>query len=394
MLCSRLPLLNNLIQYKGTMQLKLIVLLLMASPKIIFTVTNELIYDQRMIRICRSLANAGYRILLVGRKVKGAVSLKEEVFEQKRLSVFFNKGKFFYIEYNLRLFFFLLFNKATVIGAIDLDTILPVLFASKIKECKRVYDAHELFCEMKEVVSRPQIYRFWKRVERFAVPKFKEGYTVNQLIANEFTKMYGVNYNVIRSIALLREANTDAAPVEKYILYQGAVNEGRCFEFLIPAMQWVDLSLIICGEGNFFNETKALVEKYKLSNKVIFKGKLLPDDLRKVTANAFLGITLFDEKGLSNYYSLANRFFDYLHAGVPQLCSDYPAYREINNLYSIGVLTSNYEPKHLASIINNLLNDETLYQQLKTGCYKARQVYNWQQEEEKLLSFYKKIIPL
>lgn len=365
----------------------------MASPKIIFTVTNELSYDQRMIRICRSLANAGYRVLLVGRSKPGAVALTKEVFEQKRIPVLFGKGKLFYIEYNLKLFFYLLFKKTTAICAIDLDTILPVYWAAEIKRCQRIYDAHELFCEMKEVVSRPAIYKFWKRVERFTVPKFNNGYTVNQIIADEFAKLYGVNYEVIRSIAVLQEPSAAINTAEKYILYQGAVNEGRCFEFLIPAMQWIDIPLVICGEGNFFNETKALVEKYKVSDKVIFKGSILPDDLRKITREAFLGITLFDDKGLSNYYSLANRFFDYLHAGVPQLCSDYPAYREINNLYRIGVLTSNYAPEHLAGIINNLLHDVIYYQQLVAGCQQAKQVYNWQQEEKKLESFYKKTVP-
>lgn len=366
----------------------------MASPKIIFTVTNELSYDQRMIRICRSLANAGYRVLLVGRTMPGAVNLNKEVFEQKRIPVLFGTGKLFYFEYNLKLFFYLLFKKTTAICAIDLDTILPVYWASTIKGCQRIYDAHELFCEMKEVVSRPAIYKFWKRVEGFAVPKFKNGYTVNQIIADEFAKMYAVRYEVIRSIAVLEEVSAAANTGEKYILYQGAVNEGRCFEFLIPAMQWINIPLVICGDGNFFNETKALVEKYKVRDKVIFKGRVLPDDLKKITRDAFLGITLFDDKGLSNYYSLANRFFDYLHAGVPQLCSDYPAYREINNLYNIGVLTSNYAPEHLASLINNLLNDGNYYQQLVAGCQQAKEVFNWQQEEKRLISFYKKILPL
>ncbi len=77
------------------------------------------------------------------------------------------------------------------ICAIDLDTILPVYYISNIKKIKRVYDAHELFCEMKEIVSRPKIYAAWKRIEKITVPQFKHGYTVNKPIADEFKKMYG-----------------------------------------------------------------------------------------------------------------------------------------------------------------------------------------------------------
>jgi hypothetical protein len=54
--------------------------------------------------------------------------------------------------------------------AIDLDTILPVLWASQLKRIPRIYDAHELFCDMKEVVERPLVYRIWNCVEKYAVP--------------------------------------------------------------------------------------------------------------------------------------------------------------------------------------------------------------------------------
>lgn len=188
-----------------------------------------------MIRISTSLANAGYKVTLVGRTMKNSVPLHVTNYHQQRLNCWFEKGKLFYAEYNLRLFFFLLFKKMDCICAIDLDTILPCLFISKIKKTKRVYDAHELFCEMKEIVTRPGIYTMWKAIEKFTVPTFKYGYTVNQPIANEFEKMYGAKYEVIRNIALLRELAMPIAK-EKFILYQGAVNEGRSFETLIPAM--------------------------------------------------------------------------------------------------------------------------------------------------------------
>src|SRR5688500_13049213 len=191
---------------------------------IYFTVTNDLIYDQRMIRICTSLTRAGYRVKLVGRKMKGSIPLTEQTVKQKRISCFFNKGKLFYAEYNVRLFFYMLFKNMNCICAVDLDTILPCYFISRLKRVQRVYDAHELFCEMKEIVTRPAVYNAWKRVEKFAVPKFKNGYTVNRLIANEFKRMYNVDYEVIRSIALKYDPKIPDKK-EKYILYQGAFNE-------------------------------------------------------------------------------------------------------------------------------------------------------------------------
>ena len=357
---------------------------------LVFAVTNDLNYDQRMIRICTSLAEAGYSVTLIGRRGIKPPTLVPRAFIQKRLFCFFRTGKLSYLEYNLRLFFYLLFLKADGVCAIDLDTILPFYFISKLKGIPRVYDAHELFCEMKEVISRPLVYKIWKWVERFTVPKFKHGYTVNAPIAREFKNMYGVQYEVIRNVPALQPLTIPDKP-EKFILYQGAVNEGRSFETLIPAMQYVNAPLIICGDGNFMIDAEFLASELDTDDRIEFKGRVLPAELKEYTKRAWIGLTLFENNGLNNYYSLANRFFDYIHAGIPQLCVDYPAYQEINNKYNIAVLISDLRPESLAERLNELLNNKNLYNQLQQNCLQAREAINWQQEEKKLLEFYKNI---
>jgi glycosyltransferase involved in cell wall biosynthesis len=358
--------------------------------KIYFTVTNDLNYDQRMQRICASLANAGYNVVLVGRRMPESRPLNKKPFKQIRLNCWFSKGRIFYAEFNLRLFFYLLFKKADAICAIDLDTILPCLFVSQIKKIHRVYDAHELFCEMKEVVTRPDVYRLWKKIEEFSVPKFKKGYTVSNPIADEFKKMYSVEYEVIRNVPLLSKW-FPSAQKEKYILYQGAVNEGRSFETLIPAMKEVDSKLIICGDGNFMQQAKDLAKKNSLEEKIIFKGMVASDELKNYTQDAYIGVTLFENSGKSNYYSLANRFFDYINAGIPQLCVGYPAYQEINKEYKIALLINDLSPEAISNELNNLLSNDVLYRELQNNCMEARKAYNWQQEEKKIILFYKQL---
>jgi glycosyltransferase involved in cell wall biosynthesis len=353
--------------------------------RLVFTVTNDLNYDQRMIRICTSLNNAGYEVLLIGRK--SPVPLIKKQFSQKRLFCFFNKGKLFYLEYNFRLFFFLLFTKLDLICAIDLDTIIPCYMVSILRRKKRVYDAHELFTEMKEVVSRPAIFRVWKWVEKTFVPRFKYGYTVNAYIRDILKKDYGVAYSIIRNIPVLNpEIKLNES--ENFILYQGAVNHGRSFETLIPAFQWINAPFFIYGNGNFIDEAKRLIQLYKLEDKVFLKGSVEPGKLRDITSKALLGITIFENQGLSNYYSLANRFFDYMHAGIPQLCVDYPAYREINEQYKVAVLITDLSAECIANTINEMLQNKVLQAELRANCLKAREVYNWQYEEKLLAGLY------
>jgi glycosyltransferase involved in cell wall biosynthesis len=156
-------------------------------------------------------------------------------------------------------------------------------------------------------------------------------------------------------------------------------------------MQLVKATLIIVGDGNFYHQAQALVKKNTLEDKIIFKGKLGPVVLNNFTKQATIGITLFDSKGLSNYYSLANRFFDYIQAGVPQLCVNYPAYEEINKEFEVAVLIDDLSSSNIASHLNLLLNDKNLYSRLQQNCLQAREIYNWQNEEKKLLEFYQRV---
>lgn len=358
--------------------------------RICFTVTNDLTYDQRMQRICTSLAENGYAVTLVGRKLSSSLPLSQKKYNQKRIRCWFNKGKLFYFEYNIRLCCYLLFRKMDAVCAIDLDTIIPCHFISRFKRIPRIYDAHELFTEMKEVITRPRVKKIWTKVEKNLVPKFKLGYTVSESIAEEFHRRYGVNYKTIRNLPLLKEFDA-IQKVEKFILYQGAVNEARGFEFLIPAMQWINCKLVICGDGNFMPQLKKLISDHKLENKIELKGMLPPQEIWKISQQVTVGIALAEKEGLNQYLALPNKFFDYVHAGLPQVTMDYPEYSKINNQFEVAVLLNDLDPKRIADAINNLLTNEDLLSKLKENCLKARQELNWQHEEKKLLSFYQSV---
>ena len=157
-----------------------------------------------MHRICESLAVSGFQVTLVGRELKNSLPLASRSFRQKRLRCFFNKGFLFYAEYNIALFFFLLFHKTNAICAIDLDTILPCLFVSKIRNIERIYDAHEFFTEMKEVRRRPRVKKFWQGIEKYAVPQFRYGYTVSASLADEFNRLYNTNFITIRNLPVIQ----------------------------------------------------------------------------------------------------------------------------------------------------------------------------------------------
>ncbi|MGC8749511.1 glycosyltransferase [Hydrotalea sp.] len=345
-----------------------------------------------MHRICSSLAQNGYLIHLVGRKIPHHPLPENTPYKTHLIKCYFNKKVFFYAEYNIRLFLFLLPIKMDAICAIDVDTILPCLWYSKLKGVKRVYDAHEYFSEQKEIVTRKNIHRIWQSIERYCIPQYQHGYTVNEFIAAAFFKNFGVNYQVIKNLPIRAEfLPVNTLNDTKIILYQGAVNHGRCFETLIPAMQQVEAELWIVGTGNFLHEVKSLIEINNLSHKIKLLGPTLPEQLKNITPTAYFGLTLFEATGFNQINSLANRFFDYIMAGIPQICVNFPAYAAVQEKYKVAYLINSTDENSLAKAMNKLLNDTVLYKQLQQNCYAAREILNWQNESFKLLSFWRNI---
>ncbi len=358
--------------------------------RIIFTVTNDLNYDQRMIRICTSLQNDGYDILLVGRKKRNSPNLTGQSYQQKRFRLLFSKGKLFYLEYNLRLMFFLLFQKFDIVCGIDLDTIVPCIWASKWKKAICAYDSHEWFTEVPEVVRRPAIKKIWKGIERYAIKRVKNCYTVSEGISGRYYLQYNRKFEVIRNLPVLSSEPISELR-EKIILYQGALNEGRGLESLILSMREINAKLILAGEGDLSDILRKMVKENHLEDKVEFKGFVTPEDLKTLTRKAYIGINLLENNGLSYYYSLANKFFDYIEAGTPSLNMNFPEYAVLNQQYNVGVLVNDIKVSTITQALNQLLSDEKFYLRLRENCVSARMVLNWNREEEKLLNFYRQL---
>jgi hypothetical protein len=380
-----------------------------AAParRLLFAVTTDLSYDQRMQRICGSLARAGYQVQLIGWERPVSVPLTAQPYAQHRLRGWCQRGKLFYLEYNLRLGWYLLRQRADVWACADLDAALPVWARSFIGNQNFSYDAHELFTEVPEVVNRPQIKRFWQWVEDFIVPRARLRYTVGPALARLFEQRHvGSPFAIVRNVpfgneqlTISKEPALSAQPAAPTLLYQGALNVGRGLAQLLDAMPLVPARLVICGEGDCSASLRQQAERLGLlaSGQVEFKGYVLPADLRQLTAQATVGIMLLENTGLSYYYSLANKFFDYVQAGIPQLCIDFPEYRALNEQHEVAALVPDLAPATLAAALARLLpggQPGDYYQRLAANCRLARQEWSWQEEEKVLIELYDNLLSI
>jgi glycosyltransferase involved in cell wall biosynthesis len=362
----------------------------MQKPTAIVSVINDLVTDRRVHKTCTVLTEQGYEVTLVGRVLKNSLPLDERVYKTHRMKLWFEKGVAFYTEFTIRLFFFLLQNKTSLLVANDLDTLLPNYYFSKRRKIALVYDSHEIFCEVPELQETPLKKKIWERLEKSIVPKLKYCITVNHSIAKWFNQKYKVDFKVVRNIPDKISVNKIKTRVElnlpidkKIILLQGAgINIQRGAEEAVEAMQYVsDAILLIIGGGDAVENLKIEIKHFKLEDKVTMLPKMKPEELYQYTCNADIGLSLDKATNLNYQLSLPNKLFDYVYAGVPVLASPLTEIKSFIEKYNVGVCIENHTAKHIADKMNYMLTSAD-YNVWKANTKIAAQENSWDTEKK------------
>jgi glycosyltransferase involved in cell wall biosynthesis len=356
------------------------------QQKIIISVTNDLVVDQRVAKVCQTLTEIGFKVVLVGRELKGSLPIARD-YEVKRFKLFFNKGFLFYANYNIRLFFYLLGNSVDILWSNDLDTLAANYLASKVKGKKLIYDSHEYFTEVPELVKRPNVQKVWEAIEELILPKLKNVITVCDSIAKCYEKKYNIKVNVVRNVPRKNKTFLTVKNLREgdknIIIYQGAVNVNRGLEPLVEAMQKIEnTTLFIIGEGDVFEDIISLILELNLSHKVKMLGKIHFELLHDYTMQADLGVSLEENVGLNYKYALPNKLFDYINAKVPVLTSNLPEMAAIVNQYQVGETVDEITPDAIAKKINQLLANKEQLTLYKANTTKAAEELNWETEQK------------
>ena len=355
------------------------------KKKIIVSVTSDLVSDNRVHKVCTTLHHMGFMVLLIGRKLPASLPVDNRKYSTKRLKLLFHKGPQFYALFNIRLFLFLLFSEFDILLSNDLDTLPANFIAAKLKNKPLVYDSHEYFTEVPELINRPRVKKVWEWIEKKMVPKIKYALTVCDSIANIYNEKYGTPFKVVRNIPVSAKTISfdKEEKTEKIILYQGAVNVGRGLEQAILAMHSVEnAKLIIAGDGDIKTDLENLAAKENLQNKIEFVGRLPIEELSKLTIQANFGLSIEEDLGLNYRFALPNKLFDYIQAQVPVLITNLPEMAAIVNRYQIGEITGSLEPKRLAEKMSEALNNEEKRKLWKINLPKAASELTWENEEK------------
>ena len=376
------------------------------AKRIVVSVISDLVTDQRVHKVCRTLQEGGYAPVLIGARRKGSLPLNPRNYPARRIPMFFQKKVWFYGEFNLRLFFRLLFTKGDIFLGNDLDVMPAVWLAAKIRRKPVVYDTHEYYLGMPELKDRNFVKKVWQVIESFLFPRLRYIYTICDSFCDLYRKDYGKELKAVRNVpyrevfegpamVLAPEIESRLPRGKRFLLFQGAgINPERGVEELVLAMKYLDPAtyhLVIIGGGDIFHIIKKMITDENLSDRITILPKVPFEVLRAITRQADLGLSLDKPTNVNHIYGLPNKIFDYLHSGVPVLISRLVELEKIVHKYDVGTFIDNHEPPHIAARIEDIFRDPQRLESWKRHTDNVREELNWEREGQVVLEIFKQV---
>ena len=366
------------------------------NKKIIVSVISDILTDQRVQKECNTFYKMGYKVLVLGRKSDRTFLLDKFPYRIVRFNTLFRRGPFMYLIFNAQLFFYLLFKKADVLWANDLDTLLPNFIISRLKKIQLVYDSHEYFTA--SVYKKPS-RKVWAFLERRLFPYLKNVITVNNSIKEVYEKKYKVPVSVLRNVPYKFEKSNITGglvlPGKNVLIMQGmGLNENRGAEEAVLTMQFLPeiFNLYFIGSGTILPKLKEMVLDLNLSGKVTFIDALPYNEMMEYTRQCFLGL-IFEKIHFTDQhmFALPNKLFDYIQAGIPVLSSRAVEIKLIIEKYQVGDFIGSFEPHEIAEKIIEISKNDDLYNLWKHNTILASEELNWQNEEKILITFMQRL---
>ena len=366
--------------------------------KIVHATINPCQDERRIFSEALTAVRNGYRVEIFALKIPDIEenTILSDIIIQRIPIKYWRGGPLKFITFNWKLFWKLLGEDFSILHVHDLWVLPATAVVSIFKKCKLVYDSHE-FARGLEIFQQKHLSgKVWALTEKFLIKRVDVILTINSYHKQLFLETYPgipepeviMNFPSRRSI--LNYNNLPKFQSRRNIvLYQGIFKNHRGLKQLIKAMVDVNSgSLELIGSGEIESSLRELVKIHGVNEKVIFRGRINWDQLLTQSSNAKAGLVLFEPVGLNYQYASPNKFFEYVMAGTPVIVSNIIPFKDFISSYEVGILVDLASEDSIALAIEKLLTDEKNWLKYHQNCLKAREVWNWELQEQKLIDLY------
>ena len=371
-------------------------------------VRNPYTHDSRVEKEAATLRDAGYRVTVIADAAPGLPAFEERdgatVRRMARHGPRIPGVSFMLHEWGLSRALIRL--RPDLLHAHDSNALLPVGVAARRLRRPFVYDAHDLWLHRPRR-QRSRLYHTLQNalfavIERYFVPRAAATLTVSSPIARHLERRYRLdrvdlvpNYPERPGEAVRREIRelsglADVPPSAAIILYLGGLMGGRGIEYLVRSMAGVpDAHLVLLGSGHQGAELVAEAARIGVDERVHVLAPVPPDEVVAYARSATVGVSPIVPSCLNYEYSLPNKLFQYMAAGIPVVASDFPQVREVVVGTEVGLVVDTQRPEAIAAAINELLRDPSAARSMgDRGRVAIEERYNWSTSASALLAAY------
>jgi glycosyltransferase involved in cell wall biosynthesis len=365
---------------------------------------SPLTHESRILRITDALARARIfdKIEVIGVSGEG-LPHREEVDERRSLiriprKLFPNRGGFIAklaknIEWSFRVAIHLKGQKIAAVNAHSLAVLPLSALVSAFTGAKLVYDTHELETETSGYKGIRQ--RFGKLIERTLIRRCDMIFVVSDSIADWYANEYRIaRPTVVRNIPQFKIDAAVKTPAAIELLnisqdkilfiYQGGFIASRGIERLLTVFAKLpDANLVCMGSGPLENVVADAAARYQNIHLI---PSVKPSQVLNYTKSADVGICLTDNSCLSHFYSLPNKIFEYLHAGLPIIVNPLKEQCALVEENGCGWVAPEDEDAFI-ELVSSI--DRAAIEQRRAGIARANRSLSWDNEQMRLVEAYK-----
>ncbi len=292
-----------------------------------------------------------------------------------------------------------------VVHANDGNTLAPALAIRALTGASIVYDAHELWTRRNVRGDRWLAPQVEAAIERIGVARAAGVISVSPSIVRWLESRYAlpVAPTLVRNVppaaapprpedGRLREL-AGLAPSDRVIAYGGRITTSRGLEETLDALALLpeDVHLVMLGYGEetYLRTLGERADALGVAARVHRVGPVAPDEVSTALADGDVSVVHVRPTCLSYEYSLPNKLFESIRAGLPVAAADLPDIREVVTSLGVGRLFEEDEPADLAATLSSLLDHPADYRQRARA---AAPALVWEHESEQLLALYRRVL--
>lgn len=294
-----------------------------------------------------------------------------------------------------------------VLSSLDADVyhfhevvLLSVLLYMRKQGKHVIYDMHEdsprdmqpSLCRRRGKVLGTLLARIIEIYENYCIRKADYVITATPYIEKRCKRLTSTvcciaNYPIINKISneSCREVAGNIVKASQ-ICYCGSLTEDRNISMYVRMMSYINGKLLLAGLLD--DSYKRELENIESWDKVEYLGYLDRAGVNRLYRESDVGLCIL--KNLPNtYYSLPIKLFEYMEAGLPIVCSDFPIWRDIVEGNNCGLTVPYNDLESAVKAVQYILdNPMTAFVMGENGRKAVKEKYNWETEEKKLLQIY------